>query len=95
MLEISKEEDDLAKPVLDIEDDAEEDLVEKVQAMRKKVESQLGVGEGFNEDELKHDVLLEKVKNMAEDAPEAIAALLQALLAEEAEVTGMTSRTKG
>jgi len=95
MLEISKEEDDLAKPVLDIEDDAEEDLVEKVQAMRKKVESQLGVVEGFNEDELKHDVLLEKVKNMAEDAPEAIAALLQALLAEEAEVTGMTSRTKG
>ncbi len=95
MLEISKEEDDLAKPVLDIEDDAEEDLVEKVQAMRKKVESQLGVGEGFNEDDLKHDVLLEKVKNMAEDAPEAIAALLQALLAEEAEVTGMTSRTKG
>jgi len=95
MLEISKEEDDLAKPVLDIEDDAEEDLVEKVQAMRKKVESQLSVGEGFNEDELKHDVLLEKVKNMAEDAPEAIAALLQALLAEEAEVTGMTSRTKG
>ena len=84
MLEISKEEDELEKPVLEFDDDEGEDLIEKVQAMRKKVEDQLGVGEGFSEDELKHDVLLEKVKTMAEDAPEEIASLLQALLAEEA-----------
>jgi len=84
MLEISKEEDEFEKPVLELDDDEEEDLIEKVQAMRKKVEDQLGVGEGFNEDELKHDVLLEKVKTMAEDSPEEVASLLQALLAEEA-----------
>jgi len=84
MLEISKEEDSLDKPVLEIDDEEEEDLIEKVQAMRKKVEDQLGVGEGFNEDELKHEVLLEKVRAMAEDAPEEVASLLQALLAEEA-----------
>ena len=83
MLEVSREDDDQTKPHLDIEDDEEEDLVEKVQAMRKKVEEQLGVGEGFNEDELKYEVLLEKVRVMAEDAPEEIAALLQALLTEE------------
>ena len=83
MLEVSKEEEDYEKPILDIEDDEEEDLVEKVQEMRKKVESQLGVGEGFNEDELKHEVLLEKVRTMAEDAPEEIAALFQSLLTEE------------
>jgi len=87
MLEISKEEDDHSKPHLDIEDDEEEDLVEKVQAMRKKVEEQLGVGEGFNEDELKYEVLLEKVRVMTEDAPEEIAALLEALLTEETENT--------
>ncbi|MDY0121955.1 MAG: flagellar basal-body MS-ring/collar protein FliF [Sulfurimonas sp.] len=86
MLEVSKEEDDYQKPVLNLEDDEEEDLVEKVQAMRKKVEDQLGVGEGFNEDELKYDVLLEKVKTMAEDEPEEIAALFQALLSEENEI---------
>jgi len=85
MLEISKEEDDLEKPILDLDEDEEDDLVERVQAMRKKVEDQLGVNEGFNEDELKYDVLLEKVKDMAEDKPEEIAALLQALLMEEAE----------
>lgn len=87
MLEISKEEEEVARPVLNLEDDQEEDLVEKVQAMRKKVESQLGVGEGFNEDELKYDVLLEKVRSLAEDSPEDVANLLQALLSEEAEVS--------
>ncbi len=85
MLEISKEEDSLLKPVLDLDDDEEEDLIEKVQAMRKKVEDQLGVSGSFNEDELKHDVILEKVKVMAEESPDDIASLLQALLAEESE----------
>ncbi len=85
MLEVSKEDDDLDKPILEIDDEEDDDLVEKVQAMRKKVEDQLGVTEGFNEDELKHDVLLEKVITMAEDAPEDIASLLEALLTEEAE----------
>ena len=92
MLEISKEEDDLKAPVLDLDDDQEEDLVEKVQAMRKKVEDQLGVGGTFNEDELKYDVLLEKVRTLAEDSPEEIAALLQALLSEEVEVNSKSDR---
>ena len=85
MLEISREEDTLSAPILDIADDEEEDLVEKVQQMRKKVEDQLGVGENFNEDELKYEVILDKVRNMADEAPEDIASLLQALLGEEAE----------
>ncbi|MDX1295883.1 MAG: flagellar basal-body MS-ring/collar protein FliF, partial [Sulfurimonadaceae bacterium] len=62
MLEFSKEEEDMERPSLTIEEDEEEDLVEKVQAMRKKVESQLGMAEGMDEDELKYDVLLEKVR---------------------------------
>jgi flagellar M-ring protein FliF len=86
MLEISKEDEDLGKPYLNIENDEDEDLVEKVQSMRKKVEDQLGVGEGFNEDALKHEVLLEKVKAMAEENPSEIALILQTLLKEESEV---------
>lgn len=85
MLEISKEEEEIEKPYLDLDDDDGEDLVEKVQTMRKKVEEQLGVGEGFSEDELKYEVLLEKVKAMADENPEEIAMVLQALLSEEAE----------
>ncbi len=83
MLEISKEEEIFEKPVLNIEDDEEEDLVEKVHAMRKKVEDQLGVGKGFSEDDLKHEVLLEKLKNMTEERPDEIAAIFQVLIEEE------------
>jgi len=83
MLEITQEEEIFDKTELNIEDDEEEDLVEKVQQMRKKVEDQLGVGENFNENELKYDVLLEKVRSMAEDKPEDVASLLQTLLTEE------------
>ncbi|OHE04000.1 MAG: flagellar M-ring protein FliF, partial [Sulfurimonas sp. RIFCSPLOWO2_12_FULL_34_6] len=80
MLEISKEEDELTKPHLDLVNDEDDYLVEKVQSMRRKVEEQLGAGDSFNEDELKYEVLLEKVKGMIEDSPEAIALVFQALL---------------
>jgi flagellar M-ring protein FliF len=93
MLEVSREDEELSSPVLDIEDDEEEDLVEKVQAMRKKVEDQLGVGENFNEDELKYEVILDKVRDMADNAPEDIASLLQALLSEEAEVSPLSPKS--
>jgi flagellar M-ring protein FliF len=84
MLEFSREEEAFEKPVLEIADDEDEDLVEKVQQMRKKVESQLGLGDNFNEDELKYDVLLEKVREIAEEHPEEMASLIQALIEEEA-----------
>jgi len=83
MLEFSKEEDELERPVLELDEEEEEDLVQRVQQMRKKVEDQLGLGENFNEDDLKHDVLLEKVRTMAEERPEELASLLQALIDEE------------
>ncbi len=87
MLEVTKEEEDIEKPVLNLEEEEDEDLVEKVQQMRKKVEEQLGVSENFNEDDLKYEVLLEKVRSMVEENPEEIAGLLQALLGEEQENT--------
>ncbi|UCM99742.1 flagellar M-ring protein FliF [Sulfurimonas sp. SWIR-19] len=86
MLEVSKEEEDLVAPSLELDEEEGDDLVEKVQKMRKKVEEQLGMGSNFNEDDLKHEVILEKVKTMAEDTPEEVASLLEALLSEESEV---------
>lgn len=84
MLEVSKEEEEQVKPKLILDTDLEdEDLVEKAQNMRKKVEEQLGVGDGFNEDELKYEVILEKIKSMVDESPESVAQLLQTLLAED------------
>jgi len=94
MLEVTKIDEEIEKPELLIEDDEDEDLVEKVQQMRKKVEEQLGVGENFNEDELKYDVLLDKIRNMAEENPESIAAILETLLSEEG-VIGDAKELKG
>ena len=88
MLEISKEEEDQIKPFLDLDDDDEEDLVEKAQSMRKKVEEQLGVGDGFSEDELKYEVLLEKVKTMASESSEELSQVIEALLSEESDGLG-------
>jgi len=85
MLEVSKEDDEHGTPVFSLEGEDDEDLIEKVQTMRKKVENQLGVGDDVNEDELKHEVLLEKIKTMIEDSPEAVAQVLQVLLTEENE----------
>ena len=93
MLEISEEEETLEKPVLNIEDDEHEDLAEKVQQMRKKVEDQLGLGEGFSEDEMKYDVLLEKVRALADEHPDEVASLIQALMDEESKPAGAFKET--
>lgn len=84
MLEFSREEEEFQRPVLDISEDESEDLVAKVEQMRKKVEGQLGIGDNFSEDDLKYEVVLEKVREMAEERPDEIAVLIQTLINEEA-----------
>lgn len=86
MLEFSREEEEFDRPVLDISEDESEDLIEKVNLMRKKVEGQLGIGGSFSEDDLKYDVVLEKIREITEERPDEVASLIQTLLNEEAPV---------
>lgn len=65
-------------------DDAE-DALEKMNAARKKVEEQLGLGENFNEDSIQYEVLLEKLRSLVNDKSEEIAALLQNLIQNDSE----------
>lgn len=75
MLEETKEEEEQVQDGLeDIEVDAE-DTLEKFKAARKKVEEQLGLSGEFNEDELKYDVLLEKMRAVITERNEEIAML--------------------
>jgi len=67
----------------DEDEDSAEDTLEKFKKARKKVEDQLGIGEDFNEEELKYDVLLEKLKKLADDKSEEIAGLLQTMIMNE------------
>ena len=79
MLEDVKEEElDLSENEVQLEDS--EDTLEKFQAARKKVEEQLGIGDNFNEDDLRYDVLLEKMKLIVQDRSEEIAVLLQDMI---------------
>lgn len=81
MLEQQSEEiDDFER--MDIVEDEEnaEDTLEKFKKARQRVEEQLGIGKDFNEESLKYDVLLEKLKNLADQKSEEVAALLQGLI---------------
>ncbi len=95
MLEVSKEEEEIERPMLDLEDDADDNLVERVQEMRKRVEDQLGVGQNFDEDGLKYEVLLEKLRSMADDHPDDIAMIIQSLISEESMGTNTQKPSEG
>lgn len=80
MLKDAKEDEFIPqKEDMKVEEDTE-DVLEKFKAARKRVEEQLGIGEEFNEDELKYEVLLEKMKLIVSDRSEEIANLLQGMI---------------
>lgn len=74
------------------EDDGAEDTLEKFRQARKKVEDQLGIGQDFNEEALKYDVLLEKLKHVAEQKSEEFASLLQSMIRNEGDYDKNSSK---
>lgn len=60
-----------------------EDTHGKLQEMRKRVEQQLGIAGPLNEESLKYDVLLEKIKAAAEEHSEDVAKLIETLVVDE------------
>ena len=86
MLEIPVEEEEEYKFTIDLDEEEEESLTEKFSQMRKKVEEQLGLTDEFDEDELKYEVLLEKMIELTEEKPEEVAALISALIRDETEM---------
>ncbi|MDD3323599.1 MAG: flagellar basal-body MS-ring/collar protein FliF [Sulfurospirillaceae bacterium] len=73
------------------EEDSAEDTLEKFKQARKKVEDQLGIGKDFNEEELRYDVLLEKLKTLADQRSEEVAGLLQSMLRNETDYESKNS----
>lgn len=84
MLEDKAFEEEIEQ-VVKKEEVIEEDAIEKYQQTRKKVEEQLGIDSGFNEDTLQHDILLEKLKAISTERSEEIAMLFASLLKNDAE----------
>lgn len=80
MLEVSDEKEEDVESLLRLDDSEEES--NKFNDMRKKIEDQLGLG-SFNEDEVKYDVLLEKIKTIIAERPGEVAGLFQILIHDE------------
>ena len=83
MLELKPEDDDeLKRKEIDFEEEEVEDTYDKLQELKQKVEQQLGINNEINQDELKYEVLLERIRTLAEEKTEEIANVLSSLLAE-------------
>jgi flagellar M-ring protein FliF len=84
MLEIKPEEKDEKKTrVLEIEEEEELSTYDKIKELKEKVEAQLGITSNVNEEELKYEVLLDRIIKMVEEKPQEIAKVLENLIKEE------------
>ena len=76
MLEVKVEEEEIVKPEL-------ETTYDKIKELKEKVEQQLGISSDINEEELKYEVLLERITKMVEENTEQVAKVLENLIKEE------------
>ena len=87
MLEVKVEEEEPVKEEIEINEEEIETTYDKIKELKEKVEQQLGISSEVNEEELKYEVLLERVTKMVEEHPEQVAKVLENLIKEENEVS--------
>ncbi|GLH57712.1 flagellar basal-body MS-ring/collar protein FliF [Helicobacter ailurogastricus] len=90
MLEIHPDEEEKVQSLFAMDEDDEEEI-DRFGEMRKKVEDQLGLNANFNEEDVKYDIMLERVSNSIKERPEEIASLFRLLIKDEVAITN----TKG
>lgn len=89
MLSDKQDEDELLESMLHGEEVKENDS--KLSEMRKRVEEQLSGDNLFNEEDIKYDVLVERMRDMISEKPQEVAALFQKLIIDE---LGMDDNSK-
>ncbi|MCI5632976.1 flagellar basal-body MS-ring/collar protein FliF [Helicobacter sp.] len=82
MLEARADEEEELESLIKIDEDEEENS-DRLNEMRRRIEDQLGMGSGGNEDEIKYNVLLEKIKELTMEKPAELANLFQTLVRDE------------
>ncbi len=88
MLEVKvAEEEEFKKPEVVIDEEEIESTYDKIKELKEKVEQQLGISSDVNEEELKYEVLLERIVKMAEEKTEEIAKVLENLIREDTHET--------
>ncbi|GHS12481.1 flagellar M-ring protein [Helicobacter pylori] len=82
MLEVVPDEDKEVKSMFE-EMDEEEDELNKLGDLRKKVEDQLGLNATFSEEEVRYEIVLEKIRGTLRERPDEIAMLFKLLIKDE------------
>lgn len=77
--DLTPDDDSLLQDSMNVDDEAE-DTLERFKAARKRAEDELGISQDFNEEDLKYDVLLEKMKAIVSEKSEEVANLLQGMV---------------
>ena len=93
MLEAKADEEEEIESLLKIEDEEEENT-DKLNEVKRRIEDQLGFSNN-NEDEVKYSVLLEKIKELAQEKPTDLANLFQTLVHDELGIDNISSPSKG
>jgi len=83
MLEVKIEEEKPIQHKVEINEEEVETTYDKIKELKEKVEQQLGISGNINEEELKYEVLLERVTKIVEDNTEQVAKVLENLIKEE------------
>ena len=77
--DLTPDDDSLLQDSMNVDDEAE-DTLERFKAAKKRAEDELGISKDFNEEDLKYDVLLEKMKAIVSEKSEEVASLLQGMI---------------
>ncbi len=87
MLEEYREEEELADLESELEEEEKEDeLLKEYNEAKRRAEEELGLGKGLDKEDIKHEVILEKVRQEIEKSPEDTAKLLKSIIEDENEV---------
>ena len=77
--DLTPDDESLLQDSMNVDDEAE-DTLERFKAAKKRAEDELGISQDFNEEDLKYDVLLEKMKAIVSEKSEEVANLLQGMI---------------
>jgi len=73
-------DDDLTEGEKEVEEEEDISSLEEYNKMRKKVEQELGIGGTLDQDDIKHEVLVEKVRRDIDASPDEIAKIIKTML---------------
>ena len=87
MLEEYKEEEEVSGAESELEEEEKEDeILKEYNEAKRRAEEELGLGKGLDKEDIKHEVILEKIRHEIDKSPEDTAKLIKSIIEEENEM---------